>query len=191
MDAGSVNPEVVLFAGPTFGPGEIGVHIIYVPDEVVLAELHGASVGAPPIAMATLKMVEKHVGRPAVTDIIVFAGQPWHYANGALRPHPQVHIDYPETVLRIRRQKQERAVWWSERPFEILKVRPEPPVRDDAALYPFTTAVRTSDEPGTDHQMIYVARSSVPVVGADFQEYKIEFRMEGRDIDPNMYCDGN
>src|SRR2546421_611472 len=68
MDAGSVKPEVVLSAGPALGPGEQGVHIIYVPDEIVLADLHGTVVGPPPIATATLKMVEKHIGRAVAPD---------------------------------------------------------------------------------------------------------------------------
>lgn len=191
-DATSAKPDTSnLSVGPALGPGEKGVHIIYVPVDVIVREMNLDGLGGGPVGAVTLAQVAKHIGKPAMTDVIVFAGKPWHFAGGALREHPKVHEDYPETVLKLFRKRKEKAVWWSEHAFEIFKIVPHPPKRDGAADYPFSDKPTTVTEVASDHKTIFIARSTIPIQDADDQEYKIAFHMEGENIDPNMYCDGN
>jgi hypothetical protein len=182
-----------LSIGPELDPGEAGVHIIFVPDEVVLAEMGLRAFGAGPAAAATLKHAAKHIGTTITTDIVVFAGQPFHFAKGELHTHPQVHKDHPETILKVYRRRKERVVWWSERPFDIFKIEPETPSADHVRDrdYPFSVKPETITGLASDGKAIFLARSTVPLPLADDREFKIFFRMEGREIDPNMYCDGN
>jgi hypothetical protein len=174
---------ITLSVGPKLVNGEKGVHIIYVSAEMLAGEAGGGQG-----TTVALQQVAKLVGNPAVTDVVVFAGEPWHVVNHELKAHPQVHKDYPETVLRIHRLRDETVVWWSEKPFTITAITPEPPKKRGKPEYPFAVPA-TRPEDGSDNKAIFVARSDVPIKEADDQEYKIAFKMEGQSIDPNMYCD--
>lgn len=192
MENGKETPQPSeLSIGPDLGPGEAGVHIIFVRDEVVLAETHLSTFGQGPVAAATLKQAATHIGPTIATDIVVLAGQPFHFAKGELHPHPRVHIDHPETILKLYRRRKERAVWWSERPFEIFDIVPEAGADNVGAPYPFSARLETVSQMAIDNKTIFVARSTIPIAAADDHEYKISFRIEGREIDPNMYCEGN
>jgi len=189
--------------GPDLSDEELGVHIIYVADEDCgLGPTQPAGLAGAPIGTATLSQVSALVQQAWPTDIVVFGGEPWHMASPPghkklVRQHPQVHRDFPETVLIISIKKQQRAVWWSEKDFTITSVRPSahtdnPFFREAdtvAPRSPFATPepppTRTERVNGRD---LYVARSSSPVPAAAYHMYKIEFTMEGRTIDPDMYC---
>jgi hypothetical protein len=170
-----------LSAGPRSRPGDVDVHILYVPPSVIAAE--GCS--GDDVSAIALQSVAKHVGTPRPHDIIVFAGQPFHFVNGALHDHASAHRGYRETVLQLHRRREERAVWWSERPFAITRIDPELPMKPGAADAPFATPKTETDDQG-----IYFARSDVPAEEADDQMYKITFTIEGepKPIDPHMYC---
>src|SRR5215207_9778019 len=97
--------------GPAPKENEKSVHIIFVSEHEVPSELHQTSLGNVPMPAATLSQVAKHIGQPAPTDIVVFAKRPWHFAGRAgqpkeLRAHPQVHRDFPETVLVLGKNEQ-------------------------------------------------------------------------------------
>jgi hypothetical protein len=173
---------VTLSAGPVLAAEERGVHIIFVPDNAVPC----GSPGNP--TENELKEVAKFIGFPAPTDIIVFGGKPYHFADGKLKKHPDVHATNPETVLRLDRRTHDRAVWWSETRFTITRIEQEQPPNDRFAPSPFAAAPVTSE---TDTIGLYVARSPLPTNNAYGQEYKITFEMEGRTIDPNMECGNN
>jgi hypothetical protein len=173
-----VSKELNLADGPVLSDTELGVHIIYMP-------------------------VERDVPQSSPTDIVVFDGKPWHLAGlpghkKERREHPQVHIDFPDTILVISIENQQSAVWWSEEPFTITSIKrsgldhknrwyPEAPEADrKAPIYPFADdppAPPTRNENG-----LYVARSTVPVAGSNGHMYKIKFTMAGKSIDPDMYC---
>jgi len=174
---------LTLATGPDLAAEERGVHIIFVPDDAVPC----GSPGNP--TEQELKLVAQHVGFPAPTDIIVFCGLPWHFADGKLKKHPDVHATNPETVLRLDRRTHDRAVWWSEKNFEIKKFEQETP-DTSKAKEPFDhiPSTRPQDSVGAS---IFVARSEVPRDDAYGQEYKITFKMNGITIDPNMECDGH
>jgi hypothetical protein len=70
---------VTLSAGPVLAAEERGVHIIFVPDNAVPC----GSPGNP--TENELKEVAKFIGFPAPTDIIVFGGKPYHFADGKLK----------------------------------------------------------------------------------------------------------
>ncbi len=175
---------VTLSTGPDLAKEEKGVHIIFVADDAV----HAVSAADP--TAAEMKQVATHIGKPKATDVIVFGGNPWHFAGGELRKHPEVHRQFPETVLKLFRKTQDRAVWWSEHEFRITGIEKEEPENDGTAAYPFAFAPEARLQP-ISGQRIWVARSSVPVNDAYGQEYKITFTIEGRTIDPNMECVGN
>src|SRR4051812_24600783 len=84
-------------------PKQKHVRIIYVPVAAVAGGIQPGALGGGIVATATLAQVAKHIGTPEATDIIVFNKAPWHFAGHGtdkqLRAHPQVHIDFPETVL--------------------------------------------------------------------------------------------
>jgi hypothetical protein len=172
---------VTLLNGPDLAADERGVHIIFVPDDVVPC-------GSPSNPTENeLKEVAKHIGKPAPTDVIVFGGNPLHFAGEKLKKHPNVHKTNPETVLKLYRSTHDRAVWWSEKDFQINKFEQETPGDDKKAKEPFDQI------PPTERQnslggAIFVARSGVPVSQAYGQEYKMTFKMDGRTIDPNMDC---
>ena len=171
------------------------VRIIYVPVDVVVRDAGRRTViGGEHADTATLADVAKHIGAPNPTDIIVFNKRPYHYAGHGtdkrLRDHPQVHLDFPETVLVLR--PGEEAVWMSDRYFEVTDARwsgghghpgfaetgtPEP--------YPFpgTRPIRAVIDAGR-----WVAHSGEPTPGARQHMYKIRFTIETDDIDPDVYC---
>jgi hypothetical protein len=191
--------------GPAPKEGEKSVHIIFVPEQEVLNELHQTSLGNGPMPAATLAQVVKHIGHPAPTDIVVFAKRPWHFAGRPGQPkelhaHPQVHRDFPETVLVL--GKNEQAVWWSEKAFTVTGVVPS---GDQSHSHPgFEEATNTPPqwpfngpdplitrvEPHNNNDL-FVARSGVPKADAAKHMYKVSFEIENRSIDPDVYCGGN
>jgi hypothetical protein len=170
-----------------------GVHIIFVPTDVA-GGLDGERI--TPAGQAALR---PYIGNPAITDVIVYACRPWHFAGNELQPHPEVHTRFPRTILEVHRDGPagpERAVWWSEHDFRITIIEDEavhesreasktttPAV--DAYPYPFEQKPMTRPEEALDHRQIFVARSTVPVTAG---RYKISFEIEGQSIDPNMHC---
>ena len=96
--------------GPKLDAKERDVHIIKVPSEGPLARMMADHAPQEKI----LQEAAKHVGHPKKTDIVVFDHKPWHMVNDQLRPHPQVHLEDKETILKISFKQQERACWWSE-----------------------------------------------------------------------------
>jgi hypothetical protein len=194
MSKSSQAPGSELSSGPHLstaesGVTEVGVHIIFLPLDVALGEVDGTHVTTVGLLMAA-----KHIGVTRPRDIIVFAGQPWHFAQGALHPHPLVHTLFPETVLELHRsgpKGPEQAVWWSERHFTITTIADEAAYHQstgaaaDAVPYPFEVKPVTVPANGLDGKPIFMARSTVPLVTG---RYKISFFMEGQLIDPNMHC---
>jgi len=176
--------SLTLSAGPVLAAEERGVHIIFVPDGAVSC----GSPGNP--TEDELKEVAKLVGFPAPTDIIVFCGNPFHFAGGKLKKHPEVHTSNPETVLKLDRRTHDRAVWWSETQFTITRIDQEHPQDSRLAPSPFAAPPVTTREPDTTGPL-WVARSPLPTNNAYGQEYKITFQMAGSTIDPNMECGNN
>jgi hypothetical protein len=175
--------DLKLSKGPTLEPGvDQGVHIIFVPPEV--AGDPGTDV---PPSQKQLDVVGDAVASAKETDVIVFAGRPWHLVNHKLEKHPEVHIKYPDSVLKVR-VSVERAVWWSEEDFRITDIGPHHPAAA-AGPPPFPLPTTT---PETDiakrAEPIYVARSKEPDPKAQDHEYKITFVWNKRKIDPNMKC---
>jgi len=172
-------------AGPRLAATDVGVHIIFVPISAVSADLYCGQVST-----VVLAAVAAHIGAAAPHDIVVFAGQPFHFAGGQLREHPRVHHDYPETVVKVHRLRNERAVWWSERPFAMTRISPHETLKPGKVEMPFALP-KTEPERAFNDTGIFVARSTIPDIRADDQEYKITFTIDGelQPIDPNMYCD--
>src|SRR5437868_9325179 len=158
------------------------VRIIFVSVETVLHDMHASSLGSGPVTAATLAHVAKHIGRAEPTDVVVFNKQPWHFAGHGndkqLRAHPQVHHDFPETILVLK--PNEEAVWSSDRAFTITLVKPSgdpshphpgfpegpPPFPD----YPFANSPINTREESTG---VFAARSGVPKPEARKHMYKI------------------
>ena len=105
-----------------------------------------------------LAEASNYIGSPEQTDVIVFAGRPWHFAGDKLQKHPEVHDLFPDTTI-LTLSDGEKAVWWSELEFAITSIdqelhphhsltAPAPP--PGPAPYPFTfkPMTRTEDEPG-------------------------------------------
>ena len=176
-------------APPSTGPKlihpEQGVHIIkLVPDAALAAAMSKTPTDAQ------LTEASQHVGKPAKTDIIVFDHQPWHVVNGQLKAHPRVHVDYPETILKISFGAKERAVWWSEQPFTITAVnRSAAPTVHGSPDHPFDgppppyVGLPETDLAG--HTTIWAVRAKPIVKEAVGQRYKITFFMD-ESIDPDM-----
>ena len=77
--------------GPLLAAGDKGVHIIFIP-----AGIGSGDPGADGLPTAPqLAEAASCIGTPKKTDVIVFAGRPWHLAGGLLLPHPQVHALVP------------------------------------------------------------------------------------------------
>src|SRR3954465_14210139 len=177
--------------GPTLSDTELGVHIMYVTVESVLGPAQAASLGTGAVGAATLSQVGAQVGQALPTDIVVFAGQPYHMAGlpGHKREphvHPKVHDDFPETILVISISKAQTAVWWRETRFDITSIKPSThphangcyPQADSApAPYPFAAVppLPTTREERVNGRTLYVARSTVPISSASRHMYKIEF----------------
>jgi hypothetical protein len=185
---------------PNDTPKARHVRIIYVPLARVLADMQTDTLGSGPVGIATLAHVEKHIGVAAPTDVVVFNKQPWNFAghgnDKSLRAHPQVHIDFPETILVLK--PGEEAVWTSDKEFEITRIQPSGgtahshPGFEEAPGpfpdYPFAShPILTREEtPGR-----WVAHSGVPKTAAQKHMYKISFSIETDDIDPDVYCGGS
>ena len=148
----------------------------------------GESSASPPDS--AIEDVAKQIGPPKPTDIIVFDHQPWHFAGGALRSHPRVHVDYPETILQLSISRGETAVWWSEENFTITDIdySHHAPRAAEAPKNPFSAPLETRPEDDGSGKRIYVARSTVPVPKSKGQMYKIKFTIGGENIDPDMSC---
>ncbi len=190
---------MITTAPPSVGPkrqaNDSPVHIIKLNEDPPQAHPHGAPTQG-------LGEAERRVGKPHPTDIIVFDHQPWHYVNGHLKAHPQVHIDFPETILKVSYSKREQAVWWSEQPFTITAVHPSSHHAPPAGAPPGPPAgVPTPpDNPFDGPQAPYVAAPELDAAGqktiwlvranpikptAVGHIYKINFNI-GEDIDPDM-----
>jgi hypothetical protein len=189
-------------SGPKLGAGEKGVHITLLGADLAPGEI----VDGQPTPRG-LQQAEKHVGSPAPTDVFVLVGQPWHFAGkpGALKAHPKVHEDFPETILHLK-VGQEKAVWWSETRFEIKDITlshnhgptPAAPAAPTAtapkaAPYPFSAPVVSVPITNSLGKVeFWEARSTVPVQDAKDHTYKISFTIGDSDkkIDPDMFCGG-
>jgi hypothetical protein len=174
-------------AGPKKNTKDLLVHIIKVVEDP--PQSHSAS--ATP---AGLKEAARLVGKPAPTDIVVFAHQPWPVVNGELKAHPQVHIDHPETILRVSYAKKEQPVWWSEQPFTITAVHESHhggagPAAGAPHIDPFDGPQPPYvAQPETDaggHETIWLVRAPTIVQLAIGHTFKITFNI-GEDIDPDM-----
>lgn len=170
------------------------VRIMLVRDDVVPA---GDGVdGKGELKAAAHDQIVAHVkaklqGDPRITDVVVYAGEPWHFAGGRLRKHPEVHKAYPDTVLRVFRKRGEKVVWWSEDEFRVTDIQNEDPRLRGKMDDPFGEPIHQGWEDDAEGRPIWVARSTVPLPSADGQQFKITFTMQGKKIDPNMECDGS
>jgi hypothetical protein len=171
-----------LSTGPKLSNVEKGVHILR------LSITGGESGAASPDS--AVEDVARKIGPPKPTDIIVFDRQPLHFAGGALHAHPQVHVDHPETILELSISRRERAVWWSELNFTITDIDYSHHAArvTGAPKDPFSAPLQTRQEDDGAGKIIYVVRSTVPVVASQGQTYKIKFTIGGDDIDPDMSC---
>jgi hypothetical protein len=188
-----------LSPGPTLAKAEQGVHIIFVPPEVAL----DPGPDAKP-SQHDLDRIAAALPNAVATDVIVFAGRPWHKVKDHLRKHPEVHKDFKQTVLKLLIERGETAVWWSEQEFAIHDIKLETHEHGSGATaHPPGTTLPSSpfqNLPKTEHvkdidnnpDRIYVARSEVPSEAAEGLEYKITIRritINGDSlIDPNMKC---
>ena len=169
--------------GPPLADTELGVHLIYVPKSCAQG----------------LGQVMSCVGNPDPTDVVVYEGRPLHctglpgHKKGPL-PHPKVHVDYPQTVLVVTGANDQSVVWWSETPFTEVTVGPSPhpnrffpEAQTQTPKDPFGVPLEVKTE-RNGGRLLYVVRSPVPIKEAEGHMYKIEFTMEGQQIDPDMYC---
>src|SRR5262245_40992377 len=99
-----------LSPGPALVNPERGVHIM----RLVIDSTPGAAGTQTPggSALAGAPPEVRNVGTPRPTDILVFEKQPYHFAAGGLHAHPQVHIDFPDTILNLSIGQQEKVVYW-------------------------------------------------------------------------------
>jgi hypothetical protein len=168
--------------GPKTSAKEKDVHIFRLPRP---ASSVGQSAAADPITFNAAPL-----GPVRPTDIVVMDCEPWHYVGGELRAHARAHHDFPETILQLSRKQENRAVWWSEEPFEITEIGPSD-LDDAKGPYPFLAQVplaATTERDRADRRDIFVVRSSVHIPGADNHKYKIVFTIGGDSIDPDMSC---
>ena len=161
---------------------ERAVHVIFYPE----GEWPGSDVMP---TSGEREIVAGQVGDVQPTDVIIYRRRPWHKVDGALREHPQVHHDYPHTVLTLR-VEMDRAVWWSEHVFAITQIVPhEHAAGATDGPEPFARpATRAEIDIDGRGDAIYVARSVVPRAAARNHEYKINLTRQGIVIDPNMRC---
>jgi hypothetical protein len=201
VEQNPTEPGSNLSNGPELKDDEMGVHIIYVPVSIILAEMHLTALDQGTANTVTLAQVAKHVGAALPTDIVVFACEPWHFAGHPghprrLQAHPDAHHTFPETVLELSIKGREKAVWWSETPFSITGVTPSgpghanfhyPEAGSPATREPFTWSP-VAERIMVGGREIHVVRSSVPFPAAEQHMYKIEFTIGGDAIDPDVYC---
>src|SRR5262245_26005350 len=115
--------------GPVLADEELGVHIIQLPPDCLVGPGQARSASAAGVGTAKVGQASAIVQQAWPTDIVVVAGQPFHVADlpghkTLLHEHPQVHDKFPQTVLVISIEDQQRAVWWSETAFTITKIAP-------------------------------------------------------------------
>jgi len=169
--------------GPVVDEGvERSVHLIFYPE----GEWPGSD--AEPEEME-LAMVAAEVGDVEPTDVIIYRRRPWHKVGAQLHRHPQVHHEFPQTVLTLRVEL-DRAVWWSEDAFAITKIEPhEHAVGAISGPEPFARPAtkKEIDVDGREKE-IFVARSAMPRAAARSHEYKITVTRREFVIDPNMRC---
>ena len=176
---------------PSAGPKldrrtQVGVRIVKLPSRAALAE----SLGCDPSDAAVMALAATLATPAQGTDIVVFDHQPWHKVGLELMAHPQVHIDHPETILRLSYAKKEVAVWWSEQPFTVTSMRRSdhhPAVAGSPACAfdgppPPYEATPEQDLAG---RQVWAVRTKPIVEEAVDQMYKINFFM-GESIDPDM-----
>jgi hypothetical protein len=172
----------------TAGDKPVRILRLQVPDQPVDSEWGTAELG--------LQNPGQPTDLPKPTDIVVYNGQPWHFAGGILHPHPRVHHDHPETVLRLSLTRHESAVWWSEEDFTITKIVLAPHHGDanqataptNQPHFPFSAPLAKGEEQDEQKRRIFVVRSTVPVPEADNRTFKITFTIHGEAIDPDMHC---
>jgi hypothetical protein len=161
---------------------EKGVHILFYP-----TDLPPDPDPNIPVSPSDLAVVSANIGTVQRTDVVIFRGKPWHQVNGELKKHPEVHLDFPDTILSVRAGV-EKAVWWSEQPFSITDIV-DHAAGTATAPSPFTKPpTRTEIDIDGRATPIYVARSRVPLVAARDHEFKIWLTRNGISIDPNMKC---
>ncbi|MBI3493042.1 MAG: hypothetical protein HY047_14870 [Acidobacteria bacterium] len=172
--------------GPKIASPEKGVHIIRIPRTLGTGEPTGSH-PTPAARQAAEKLLAQV--KPGPTDIVVWARQPWHVVNGDLKDHPQVHADFPQTILTLSVKEKEKAVWWSEAFFEIVGIDYSHHAKriSGAPKNPFTSDFVTQLEVSGGEEF-YVVRSTSPVDTAVGQQYKISFKMGVDAIDPDMSC---
>jgi hypothetical protein len=176
---------------PSVGPRldlrtEVGVRIVKLPSRAELA----ASLGCDPSDAAVMVRAATLATPAQRTDIVVFDHQPWHKVGSKLLPHPQVHIDHPETILKLSHKKKEVAVWWSEQPFTVTAMRRSdhhPAVAGSPASAfegPPPPYEATSEQDLAGRQ-VWAVRTKPIVQEAVHQMYKVNFLI-GENIDPDM-----
>lgn len=123
-------------------------------------------------------------------DIVVIATKPYHLVRKELREHPNVHHEFPDTILQLSIEEENRAVWWSTTRFDITDINysAHTPRQPGAPRSPFKDLPVTKEEQDGDGQIVYVARSTAPVQESEGQQYKITLSVNGKDVDPDMYC---
>jgi len=181
--------------GPTLRANELAVHIRFEGKSK-----SKRSAGAAARAKVAQSLANAVNGpEPEPSDVIVYDGKPWHYAglpgqSKRLLPHPRVHQEFRNTVLVVVGEKKQSVVWWSETAFSNVKIAPSThpnrffPEADTAVpRSPFGNPLKIRKE-NRGGRLLHVVRSTVPIKGALGHMYKIEFRMGGRRIDPDMYC---
>jgi hypothetical protein len=173
--------------GPKLDPRtDVGVRIIKLPPRAEVAGMAGSNPSEKEIMAAASKIA----GPAKKTDIVVFDHKPWHKVNGELHPHPQVHIDDPETILAVSFSRKDRPVWWSTEPFTITTVKPSPHHGSVATApqNPFdgpSAPYVAGQEPGITS--VWSVRAPQIVAQSIGHMYKITFFMD-ETIDPDMSC---
>src|SRR5262249_53592980 len=97
-----------------------------------------------------------------------------------------------QSIVKLSYRQRERAVWWSDRPFNIVSIEESghfPKTRPSPAPSPFGEGPVTREELSTDgSRTLYVARSEPLIQDAADRFYKMSFTIAGDTIDPDMYC---
>jgi hypothetical protein len=174
--------------GPTLDQKtDVAARIIKLPSRAEIAEALGPNPSEKEIMDAAAILACDAAKR----DIIVFDHRPWHKPGNELRPHPKVHHEDGGTILRVSFRAHERAVWWSQQPFQIVAIHhsPDHPAVAGSPYNPFDGPPPPYDsrpEPDlANHGTVHVVRARPIVQEAVGQMYKIAFYMDEL-IDPDM-----
>jgi hypothetical protein len=123
-------------------------------------------------------------GKYEPVDILVDANTmnntPSHCVNGTLHSHGDAH-KYETTIVQLSYKGKDSVLWYSDIPFAITSIAPH----DDknAATAPKNPFVKPL--PTTPSTTI----ASGPIIQAAISHrYKIKLRINGRDIDPDLWC---